>query len=63
MLYYLNEPTAVPPDINFIKKKKNIDIYALSLAPMASTVWDLNLLWQDKGFHAEAYDKKLILMP
>ncbi len=26
---------------------------------MASTVWDLNLLWQEKGFHAEAYDKKI----
>jgi hypothetical protein len=61
MLYYLNEPTAVPPDINFIKKK-NIDIYTLSLTPVASTVWDLNLLWQEKGFHAEAYNK-IVLMP
>ncbi len=61
MLYYLNEPTAVPPDINFIKK--NIDIYTLSLTPVASTVWDLNLLWQERSFHAEVYDKKLILMP
>ncbi len=50
----LTKPTAVPPDTNIYKKKKNIDIYTLSLTPVASTVWDLNLL---------ALDKKIVLMP
>jgi hypothetical protein len=35
MLYYLNEPTAVPPDINLKKKKY---IYTLFVTPVASTV-------------------------